>query len=152
MENKVSINDFLILISWVKVYQSFELKRFDYQRIMDKVENLYHDGVKYFDVSDNNIDDLMADAYKLYLKITKSRKIIDKLGDDFKFPYFDKDMLMEESQKFENIIVYMLENIKYEDSEIRGIQKGFLTDKMNQCIEIEDYENAAKFRDLIKEC
>ena len=103
-------------------------------------------------LSADNIDDLMADAYKLYLKIANSRQIINKLGDDFKFPYFDKDMLMEESQKFENIIVYMLENIKYEDSEIRGIQMGFLTDKMNQCIEIEDYENAAKFRDLIKEC
>jgi len=43
-----------------------------------------------------------------------------------------------------------MENCKFEDPEIRGIQKGMATEKMNHCVEIEDYENAAKYRDLIK--
>lgn len=152
MKNKVNVSDFLVLIGWVRVYQTFELRRFDYQKIMDKVEKLYHNGDEYFDVTVNNIDDLMADAYKLYMKIGKSKKMLTKLNDDIKLPYFDKNTLIQETEKFEKIIEYMLENIKYEDAEIRGIQKGFLTEKLNRCVEIEDYENAAKFRDLIKEC
>lgn len=152
MKNKVSINDLLVLISWVKIYHSFEMKNFDYQRIFDMAEDLVRDGAEYFDVSDGNIDYFMADAYKIYTKIAKSKMIIEKLGDDIKISNVDKEMMIEESQRFEKIIQYMLENIKYEYSEIRGIQKGYLSEKMRSCVEIEDYENAAKFRDLIKEC
>ena len=152
MKNKVSLNDLLVLISWVKVYQFFELRRFDYQKIFDNVENLYKNGAEYFDVSGSNIDDLMIDAYKLYIKISKSRMILDKLDDNFKFPYFDKKMLIEESQKFEKVIEYMLTNIKYEKPEILDIQKVYLTDKMYECAQSENYEEAAIYRDLIEEC
>ena len=43
-----------------------------------------------------------------------------------------------------------MENCKFEDAEIRGIQKGILTEKvMKKYVAVEDYENAAKIRDLI---
>ena len=44
-----------------------------------------------------------------------------------------------------------MENCKYEDAEIRGIQKGFLTEKMKEYVALEDCENAAKLRDIINE-
>lgn len=152
MKNKVRVNDFLILISWVRVYQIFEIKRFNYENMLTTVENMIRDKIEYFDISDGVIDDFMADAYKLYLKILKSKEFIEKYSDSINLPYISKDVMMDETKKFENIIEYMLENIKYDDAEIRGIQKGFLTDKMKMCVDVEDYENAAKFRDLIKEC
>ena len=45
-----------------------------------------------------------------------------------------------------------MENFRYEYPEIRGIQKGVLTEKMNEYVAAEDYEHAAIVRDIIKEC
>ena len=151
MKNKVRIYDFLILINWVKVYQLFELKRFDYQRIMNSVEKLYSNGVEYFDVTEGDVNNLMTDAYKIYTKIVKSKKIIENGNYDIKSSYLNNELLFEEVMKFEKIIEYMLETIKYDDAKIRDIQKGYFIDKMNLCVEVEDYENAAKYRDLVKE-
>ena len=48
--------------------------------------------------------------------------------------------------------VRVLENYKFENPEIRGIQKGILTEKMAEYVQTEEYEKAAKVRDMIKMC
>jgi excinuclease UvrABC helicase subunit UvrB len=60
--------------------------------------------------------------------------------------------MINETKKYERVFEDLMENYQYEDPEIRGIQKGFLNEKMTKYVAEEDYENAAKIRDMIKTC
>ena len=60
--------------------------------------------------------------------------------------------MIEQVQKYENVFEDLMENYKFDDPEIRGIQKGFLSEKMSQYAIEEEYEKAAKVRDMIKLC
>lgn len=154
MKNKVKISDLLILVYWVRAFQLVENKKFNYDFLMKKIEEMSDNGVDYFDTSKFSVDELMIDAYKVYTRLSNTKELIESAGEKYFFLNSTKDIMIEETSKYEKIIDKMLENVKYEDAEIRGIQKGYLKEKLKKCIEppLEDYENAARLRDLINEC
>lgn len=151
MKNKVNIEDFLILIYWVRTYYLFESKDFAYQNLLEQAETYALKNTP-LDTKIHSIDDLMVDAFKIYSKIKSTEQRVSEILETIKNPLVDKDEMRKETRRYESIVEDLIENYKYDDAEIRGIQKGFLTERMSEYISVEDYENAAKVRDMIKEC
>jgi hypothetical protein len=151
MKNKIDINDFLTLIYWVKTFFIFEGKKFNYQNLIEQAETYKLKGTP-LDTSIHRIDELMIDAYQIYTRLKATEEKVSEILDTVQIPFISKDMMMGETKKYERIFEDLMENYKYEDPEIRGIQKGFLNEKMKEYIAVEDYENAARVRDMIKEC
>ena len=151
LKYKVDIDDLLTLIYWVKVSYSIENKIFNYQNLLSQVET-YKFTQTPFDTRIHSIDDLMIDAFKVYhkLKMTEQERL--KVIESINVPLINKNDLISETKHYERIFEDLIENYKFEDPEIRGIQKGILTEKLKECVYIEDYENAAKLRDMINEC
>jgi hypothetical protein len=151
MKNKINIDDFLILIYWVQTFFVFEGKTFKHKNLIDQAESYKIKNIP-LDTSIHNIDELVIDSYQVYVKIKASEKSVNEILDTVQLPFITKDMVIEQTQKYESIFEDLMENYRYEDTEIRGIQKGFLQEKMNKYVEVEEYENAARMRDIIKEC
>ena len=150
MKNKVNIDDFLTLIYWVKTFFLFEGKKFNYQDLLDQAETYKFKNTP-LDTEIHHIDNLMIDAFQIYFKLKSTQEQVDEVIETIEVP-FNKKLITDESKKYQNIFEDLIVNYRYEDPETRGIQKGFLTEKMNEYVAVEDYENAAKVRDIIKEC
>jgi hypothetical protein len=157
MKIKIDIEDFLILIYWVKIYHLFEKKPFNHDSLFQQAETYCFTKTP-LDTNIHPIDDLMIDAYQIYVKLktlsNKVEKAVDSMeSEGFVLPFsVSKDIMVRETRKYERIFEELIENCKFEDPETRGIQKGFLSEKMKECVVVEDYEKAAKLRDMIKEC
>ena len=148
MKNKVEIDDFLILIFWVQIFYVVEKRDFIHQHLLDQAITYKFNNTP-FDITIHYIDDLMIDAYKVYEKLKQTEVEFNQILDSQTFSFM-KDSMIGETNKFQNIFENLMENCKFEDAEIRGIQKGVLAEKvMKKYVAVEDYENAAKVRDLI---
>lgn len=148
MKTKIDIKKFLLVIFWIKIYCELYNKKFNYQNILDQAET-YNLSNTQWDTNIHNIDYFMKDVFDIYcrmqeVKIQYNDSIIDLL--------LNKSDLIEETSKFENICEDLLINYKYEEPEIRGIQRTYLiaNNKMAECIKNEDYEGAANIRDILK--
>ena len=148
MKTKINIDDFLSLLYWIKMFFLFEGKPFNYQNLFDQAET-YKLKDTPLDVSIHHIDDLMVDAYIIYYKLKSTEKQVDEVLSNIHLPSFNKNLAIEESKHYQRIFEDLIENYKYENPEIRGIQKNLLSEKMKEYIAVEDYENAAKVRDII---
>lgn len=151
VRDKVNIDYFLTLIYWIKTFFVIEGKKFNYQNLLEQAET-YKLKETPLDITIHNIDDLMIDAYEIYHKLKETQQKVDIILDQIQIPFITKDMMINETKKYERIFEDLMENYKFEDPEIRGIQKGFLNEKMSEYVALEDYENAAKIRDMIKLC
>jgi len=151
MKNKVDIDNFLHLIFWVKTFKILEGKRFNYQSLLDQAET-YKLKETPLDTTIHRIDDLMIDAFQIYNKLKSTEDKVDKILDEMNNPFFDRKLMKEETQKYERTFEDLIENYKYDDPEVRGIQMGILNEKMKEYVAVEDYENAARVRDLISMC
>lgn len=151
MKNKIDIQDFLTLIYWVKTFFVLEGKKFNYEPLVEQAETYKLNNTP-LDTNIHHIDDLMIDAFQIYRKLKETEKKVQEVMEHIQIPFISKEMMLDETKKYERIFEDLMENYKYEDPEIRGIQKGFLTERMKEYVEVEDYENAARVRDLIKEC
>ena len=94
----------------------------------------------------------MIDAFKIYHRLKETEVKVQEIFNQIQLPFFDKDQMMVESKRYQAIFEDLLENYKYEDPEIRGIQKGFLIEKLEEYKYLEEYEKCAKIRDTLKEC
>jgi hypothetical protein len=153
MKHEVNIDDFLTLIYWVQTYVTIEGMNFKHEKLLTKAR-IY----KKLDMSLNtevdNIDDLILDAKKVYEKLNLNKVQVFNIMNTIDIPYMpkiSKEFMIKEIEGFEHVFEDIIENYKFENSEIRNMQKNAANEKMKQCVDIEDYENAAKFRDLIKE-
>jgi len=151
MKNKVNIDDFLTLLYWIKTFFYIEGKRFNYQGLLDQAET-YKLKDTPLDTKIHHIDDLMIDAFQIYHKLKETEEKVQEVMDKIQIPFIDKDMMAAETKKYERIFEDLIENYKYDDPEVRGIQMGILNEKMKEYVAVEDYENAARVRDLLKEC
>lgn len=151
MKNKIEIQDFLTFIYWVKTFLVMEGKKFKYEPLLEQAETYKLNNTP-LDTTIHHIDELMIDAFQIYTKLQSTKERVKEVIENIQFPFITKDMILNEANKYEKIFEDLMENYKYEDPEIRGIQKGFLTERMKKYVEVEDYENAARVRDLIKEC
>jgi len=145
MKTIVDINDFRLLVFWVQNFLEFEHKKFTHDRLLERT--LRDEPV---DIRKYNIDELMIDAYDVYLKLKMANDNINML-DMFNVAQIKKEEVINETKEYFDVFQNLIENYKYEDVEMCGIQKGILNDKMIECVKIEDYENAAKYRDIIKD-
>lgn len=155
MKNKVNIDDMITLIEWVRMFSAGDHKPFLYQNLLDQVKTNKLKNLP-LDISIHNIDDLMTDALKIYVKVQGVKETFEKMVEAmtsnplFKVLNINKEGLIEESNKFERICENMMENFKFESPEVRGIQKTYLPIKMKEYVAAEEYEKAANVRDMIK--
>jgi hypothetical protein len=151
VKSKINIDDFLTLIYWIKTFVLIEGKKFNHQNLLEQAET-YKIKDTPLDTTIHHIDDLMVDAFQIYHKLKETQEKVNIVLDQIQIPFITKDMMINETKKYERVFEDLMENYQYEDPEIRGIQKGFLTEKMAKYVADEDYENAAKVRDMIKNC
>jgi hypothetical protein len=149
-KSKIEINDILIIIYWVKSFSTFENKSFNFQNMLDQAETYQYNNTN-FDTDIHPIDELMIEAYKIYHKLKETEDQFSNVLNIVKIPFIDPEVIIEQVKKFTNIFEDLIENYHYEDPEIRGIQKGILTEKMKKYVAEEEYEMAAKLRDIINE-
>jgi excinuclease UvrABC helicase subunit UvrB len=150
MKSKIDIEDFLIIINWVKTTIEFEGKCFPYQNLYDQAETYKFKNTP-LDTQIHHIDEFMVDAFKVYLKMKKTQSDFEELLDRVSIPSgIKKESIIDHVKKYQTICEDLMLNYKYEDPEIRAIQIGFLTEKMNEFALNEEYEKAAELRDYIK--
>lgn len=156
MKSKVNIDDILIILLWVKTIYSIEGKKFNYQQLLDQSETYKYSNTP-LDTTIHSIDELMIDAFRIYDKLRKTKDKFNDILNKIDIPILNdklitsKDMLTGEISKYESIFEDLMENYRYDDPETRGIQKGILTEKMHEYVINEEYEKAARVRDIINE-
>jgi hypothetical protein len=153
MKHEVNIDDFLTLIYWVQTYVTIEGMNFKHEKLLTKAR-IYKKLDMPLNTEVDNIDDLILDAKKVYEKLNLNKVQVFNIMNTIDIPYMpkiSKEFMIKEIEGFEHVFEDIIENYKFENSEIRNMQKNAANEKMKQCVDIEDYENAAKFRDLIKE-
>lgn len=151
--HKIDIDDFIIIIGFVKTVTEFEGKEFPYNNLYDQAET-YKLNKTPLDTQIHHIDDFMVDAVKVYLKMKSTQKefeeLVESIPDLPLNKLFDKSKILEHVKKYQTICEDLMTNYEYTDPEIISIQIGFLTEKMNEFVSNEEYESAAELRDYIK--
>jgi len=150
MKSCVDIDDFLTLLYWVKMWTfmtSGNDTNFKYQNLLEQAQT-YELSKTQLDTRIHPIDLLMIDAYQIY---DKTRSIEEEFNNFLSEMVNNNfyDLMIKEYKNFQRIFEDLLENYKYEDPEIVGIQLGYLKEKMNKYVLAEDYENAARIRNTI---
>lgn len=147
----IDYEEFITILYWIDIFSVCNGKNFLYQHLLDQVTTNKNNKIP-FDIKMYPIDDVMTDAIQIYCKFngieeayTESIKEMSKLNS----PGFSMDGVLEEKENFMRICEYILENYTFYHPEIAGIQKTFLQCKMSEYIKNEEYEKAAKARDLI---
>lgn len=149
VKNKINIDDFLILMYWVRSFILIEGKQFDFENLFEQAET-YKLSDTPLNTNIHYIDDFMIVAYKVYNKLNETMSQFNKVIEILNIP-FNSQLMIFEVEKYKNIFEDILENCDFEDVEIIAIQKGVLGEKIKKCVEVEDYERAAKLRDIIKD-
>ena len=150
MKSKANVDDILTILLWVKTISEIEGKSFKYQNLQDQAETYKYTNTL-LDTRIHPIDELMIDAFRVYDKLKKTKEKFNGVLEKIDFTSF-QNRFNNEISKYEKSFEELMENFRYEYPEIRGIQKGVLTEKMNEYVASEDYEHAAIVRDIIKEC
>lgn len=153
MKTKVNIDNILTIILWIKTIYSIEGKKFNYDNLLSQVETYKYTNTP-LDTKIHSIDELMIDAFMVYDKLRKTKEKFNEVLEKINLPILtnSKDGINAEISKYETVFEDLMENYRYEDPETRGIQKGILSEKMKEYVADEEYEKAAKVRDIIKEC
>lgn len=149
MKTKINIDDFLILMFWLKTYLFIEGREFKHDELLQQAET-YKFNETPLDTTVHSIDEFIIDSYHLYDKLITTEDKVNQFLDMISF--LNKEQMIKETNNYKRIFEDIIENFKFENPEIRGIQKGMLIEKMSECVKDEDYEKAAKLRDMIKIC
>jgi len=151
--HRIDIDDFIIIIGFVKTVTEFEGKVFPYNNLYDQVET-YKLNKTPLDTHIHHIDGFMVDAVKVYLKMKSTQKefeeLVENLPDLPLNKLFSKTKILDHVKQYQTICEDLMTNYEYTDPEIISIQIGFLTEKMNDFVTKEEYEKAAELRDYIK--
>lgn len=147
-KSKINIDDFLVLIHWTKTFITFEGDTFLYNDLILQAESYKYLNTP-FDTNIHLIDELLIDSFKLYNKIERTEDKVKEILNILSIPFIDSETMKKETDNFKRIFEDIMENYKFENKETINIQKVFLSKKLQHCIKIEDYENAAKLRDII---
>lgn len=151
MKTRIKIDDFLSFIYWIKMSYLVEGKKFKHEGLVQQAETYRLTGTP-LDTRIHPIDSLMVDSFPIYLKLKESQEIVKEYLETNEMPSFlDKNIMLNETKKFFDTFEDLLENYKYDEPEIRGIQMVHLQKRMKEYAIVEDYENAAIIRDRIKE-
>ena len=170
-KTEVNIEDFLFLVRTFRSYDAFSvfnlnkdvevnlndigdfkvdnLIKFKYEDISQQVESYYLTKTP-FNTKIHKIDKFMVDVYKVYQSILDSEQRVIQFVDNFDF--INEEMRKEIKKavtKFKRIFDDMMVYYKYEEPEIRGIQKNYLKEKLDELVSDEEYEKAADIRDKI---
>ena len=152
MKNTINIDDFLTVITWVKSLYIFDGKKFEFN-------NLYDQAITYklkntnLNTNIHKIDNFMIEAFKLYQQMKSTNDSFVKLVKKLDYIPFNinKDELINHNFKYQRICEDLLTNYKYENVEMKAIQKEYLTNIMNEYANSDQFEKAIEIRDLIKE-
>lgn len=135
------------------------IENFKYYQLLEDAEKLITSDTPY-DILKHPIDEFMVDVYRTLLKMDQMIKDLEeRVGDAF---FFENKMgdekktneikhsLKSEYKKLKKLFNDIMLDCEFSYCEISGIQKNYLNDMLNEAIENEDYEIAAKVRDRIK--
>lgn len=148
MKDKIDIDDFLVLISWTKIHSMLDGETFEYENLLEQAMTYKHLNTP-FDIRIHRIDDLLIDSYKAYDLLRKTEVQVKEIVKQIKIPNITGDVFIEHSNKYKEVFENIMENCEFTDPEIIGIQKGLLSEIIKKYVAEEDYETAAKIRDII---
>jgi hypothetical protein len=143
MKHTIDIDTFIILIYWIRIFCFIENKKFEHDNLMSQAETYKYNNTP-LDTNIHNIDAVMLDAFNIYARV----KIVEDNVSLMSF--FSSSEVFLEVKKFKEIFDDIIENYKFEDINLKAIQKGILEERMKKFIGLEDYESAARIRDAIK--
>lgn len=151
MKKNVNIQDMLTIMLWLKTFYVIEGKTFKYEDLLEQAETYNYTNTPW-NTDIHNIDDIVIESFKIYQRLKSTKDKVESVLNSLNSEFIDKTTFMTERENYERIFENLMMNYKYEDPEARGIQKGFLSEKMQECVQVEDYEQAAIIRDTIEEC
>ena len=141
MKNKINIDDFLVVLFWVKTFLMFEKKHFDFDLLMEQAMTYKYTDTP-LDIRVHSIDDLMIISYQIYKRVERTKDEVSDILDQLNVSVVSKLTMLKQANEFERIFEDLIENYKYNDPEICGIQKGFLVEKMKKYMDNQEYKKA----------
>lgn len=140
-----------ILLSWLKGSVVINNSEFRYNELLNKCVIDSSDNINV----DGYFDDLMYDLYVLYEKLSKitSDQIEEKVVQNPLFNILPKEWLEESMRSLDSFLgLYekLIMTSKFENIEIRGIQKNMINDLLNKFIANEDYEKCIELKENLK--
>ena len=143
-----SNNMFILVIAVYTDYKS-KGKTFPYSNLLSQVETYKMNGTT-FKPKFHKIGDFMVDAYTVYDRyLSIEDKLTDMLSMTGLGEVFNEEKIKEELMAISNTFEVLMINCDFEGVQIRGIQKNFLKDKLEEAIEIEEYELCAVLKKKI---
>jgi len=142
--------DLLILLTWFKSETLIKNKPFEYEYLIDECHDFSE---SYVDIS-TNIESLMLGLFSTYddLKLISSDQLEEKLSNSFSF--LPKSVI-EESIKSRELFIRLYESIimecKFEDSNMRNIQKTMFTILLSKYTQSEEYEKCIELSNKLLE-
>lgn len=153
--NKIPIDKIGYIVYGVHIQYTLFGKKSPYENLLEQVETYKLKNTP-LDINIHNIDDLMVDAYMLYEKIKSRQDELLNMSENlyagltnFGFK-IDMEEVRKELSKFLQAFDDIMIDCDFEGVQIKGIQKNFLNDKLQEFVEVENYEKAAEIRDKIK--
>lgn len=149
---KLNKDDVMLLLRWLKGEMLFtNSKRFNYDNLINECLIGNDDKI---DVS-NYIDNIMIELYPLYEKLINigEKTIKERIEQNpyIKFlPVNMIDEVMKNYKRFLDLFEKLLINYKYENEELKQIQRKTLNELINKYIETEEYEKCLELKEKIK--
>lgn len=149
---KLDKKEVFILISWLKGDILNKNLKFNYDELLIRC---YSDNDEDVIISDH-FDNLMLDLYNLYDKLTKITKeeIEDKIKENPMFNSLQKEWIEESMKSYEKFIkLYekLILTTKFENENIKILQKNLMTNLITKYISFEEYEKCIDLKQKINE-
>jgi len=140
-----------ILLSWLKGDVVHKNDKFRYNELLNKCMS---DSVEHVDV-EGYFDDLMYDLYILYERLSKitQEQLEEKIIQNPMFNILPKDWISESMrslQSFLDLYEQLIITSKFENTEIRGIQKNLIAELLAKYIASEEYEKCIELKENLK--
>lgn len=152
LERKVNIkkSELLTLLSWLKSENIMNNKKFKFDYLLNECFNDDSGDVEVLDF----LDDLMAELFEIYEKLKiKSPSLESHIMESPLFKVLPKDMIdesMRSMKSFLDLYEHLLMDCKFENNQMRGIQKTMITVLLNKYISDEEYEKCIELKEKLK--
>jgi hypothetical protein len=154
LEKRIELqkSDLMILLSWLKGDIIMGNKKFNFDTLLERCATELNDSIRV----DDYFDDLMFDLYLLYEKLCKitPEQLEEKIIENPMFKILPKEWVAESMRSLANFLE-LYENLmmssKFENIQIRGIQKNMMNDLLKKYIMNEEFEKCIDLKEKLKE-
>lgn len=149
-KDNIKTSELLILLSFLQSENIIKNKKFRFDHL---ITECFSNDNGVVDV-DGFLDDLMCDLFIIYNKLKNTETIEENIHISPLFKVLPKDMLEESMRGLKSFIdLYerLLMECKFENIQIRGIQKTMFTTMLNNSIMNEEYEKCIELKEKLKD-